>query len=132
VSHQHPEPGSSQSGPGRPFQPAPLTRRFGALLVDWIACLLVSGLFARPLTQGWAPVLVLICEYGFFVGLFGMTPGMWLTRLRCLGFDTGAPVGVPRALLRGVLLALVVPALIMDADRRGLHDRLSDTVVILA
>jgi len=121
-------PGSG--GPGqRPWTPAPLSRRFGALLVDWIACLLVSGLFARPLTQGWAPVSVLIAEYGFFVGLFGMTPGMWLMHLRCLGIRDGAPVGIPRALLRGVLLALAVPALIMDADRRGIHDRLAGTVV---
>ena len=46
--------------------------------------------------------------------------------------STGGPVGIPRALLRGVLLALVVPALIMDEDRRGVHDRAAGTVVLAA
>jgi uncharacterized RDD family membrane protein YckC len=98
-------------------------------MLDWLACLLVSGTFANPTTQGWAPVLVLIIEYGFFLGLFGQTPGMFLTRLRCVRFTDGAPIGIPRALLRGVLLALFVPALIMDEDRRGIHDRLAGSVV---
>ena len=111
------------------WEPAPLSRRLGALVLDWLACLLVSGIFAKPMTQGWAPVLVLIVEYGFFIGLFGQTPGMYLTKLRCVSVTDGAPIGVPRALYRGVLLALVVPALIMDSTGRRLHDRLTDSVV---
>ena len=107
-----------------------MVRRFGALVIDWILCLLVSGLFAQPLTQGWAPVVVLIAEYAFFLGLFGQTPGMRLTRVRCVDYTDRQPVGIPRALVRGVLLALVVPALIMDADRRGLHDRAAGTMVL--
>ena len=31
-----------------PIEPAPLIRRFGALMVDWLLCLLASGLFANP------------------------------------------------------------------------------------
>jgi len=114
----------------RDWVPAPLVRRFGALVLDWILCLLISGLFADPLRDGWPPVFVLIVEYGFFLGLFGQTPGMWVSRIRCLGVASGLPVGIPRALLRGVLLALVVPALIMDHDRRGLHDRAAGTIVV--
>ena len=52
---------------------------------------------------------VLIVEYGFFLGLFGATPGMFLLRLRCVRLADGRPVGIPRALLRGVLLALSSP-----------------------
>jgi uncharacterized RDD family membrane protein YckC len=73
---------------------------------------------------------VLVLEYTFFVGFFGQTVGMRLLRLRCLGAGTGRPVGPVRALLRAVLLALVVPALIMDGERRGLHDRAAGTIVI--
>jgi uncharacterized RDD family membrane protein YckC len=122
--------GRSRHGAGPDWVPAPLVRRFGALVLDWIACLLVSGIFADPLRDGWPPVVVLIIEYGFFVGLFGQTPGMFLTKVRCVSFADGRPVGIPLALLRGVLLALLVPALIMDADKRGLHDRAAGTVVI--
>jgi len=123
--------GGQDGGGTRDWEPAPLMRRFGALVLDWILCLLVSGLFAKPLTQGWAPVLVLILEYGFFIGLFGQTPGMWATKIRCVSFADGQPVGIGPALVRGVLLALVVPALIMDGDRRGLHDRAAGTVVVI-
>jgi uncharacterized RDD family membrane protein YckC len=115
----------------RPWQPAPLGRRFGALMIDWIACVLVARLLGDPVREPWLPVAIFVAEYGFFVGLFAQTPGMRFTRLRCPGVVDGAPVGVLRALLRGLCLALVVPALIMDGDRRGLHDRLAGTVVVL-
>lgn len=111
------------------FDPPGLGRRFGALVIDWVLCLLVSNFFADPVRDGWAPVVVLIVEYGFFLGLFAQTPGMWITRLRCLDWSDGGRLGIPRALLRGLLLALVVPPLIMDAQRRGLHDRLTGAVI---
>jgi uncharacterized RDD family membrane protein YckC len=106
-----------------------LLRRFAALLVDWVLCLLIAGFFADPRQVAWPPVVILIFEYAFFVGLFGQTPGMWLTRIKCVSVRDGRPVGPLRGLVRGVLLALVVPALIMDKDRRGLHDRAAGTVV---
>jgi uncharacterized RDD family membrane protein YckC len=118
-------PHASPSG-----EPAPLARRFAALLIDWIACVLVSGLFARPFTQGWAPVFVLILEYTVFIGVFGATPGMYLLKLRCIRVGDGGPIGIPRALLRGVLLALFIPALIMDERRRGLHDKAAGSIVL--
>jgi hypothetical protein len=110
------------------FVPPSLGRRFGALVVDWVLCLLVSNFFADPVRDGWAPVLVLVLEYGFFLGLFTQTPGMYVTRIRCVDWSDGGRIGVLRALLRGLLLALVVPALIMDEHRRGLHDRLTNSV----
>ncbi|MFD6752376.1 RDD family protein [Micromonospora gifhornensis] len=109
--------------------PAELGRRFGALIIDWVLCLLAAGLFASPTRDGWAPVLVLIVEYAIFLGLFAQTPGMYLTRIRCVAWSDGGRIGLLRALLRGVLLALVVPALLMDHNRRGLHDRLTNSVI---
>lgn len=94
-------------------------------MVDWVLCLLVSGLFARPMVDGWAPVLVLIVEYALFIGIFGQTPGMRLARFTCLDAQTSQPVGIPRAALRGFLLALVVPALV------GRHDRFAGTALRL-
>jgi uncharacterized RDD family membrane protein YckC len=110
--------------------PASLPRRFAALLVDWILCLLAAGLFAHLMTDGSAPVLVLIAEYAFFLGLFGQTPGMWLAGLRCVSVATGNPIGLFRAALRGALLCLAVPAMIMDGQRRGLHDRAAGSIVV--
>jgi uncharacterized RDD family membrane protein YckC len=110
--------------------PASLPTRFGALLVDWILCVLAAGLFSHPARQAWGPSLVLIAEYAFFIGLFGQTLGMWLTRIRCVSATTGGPIGLPRAALRGLLLTLLIPALIMDSERRGLHDRAAGSIVL--
>nr|MDT0658915.1 RDD family protein [Micromonospora sp. DSM 115978] len=112
--------------------PPSLARRFGALMIDWVLCLFVAMLFSDPLRDGWAPVLVLIAVYGFFIGLFGQTPGMRLTGLACVAYPDGGRIGVLRALLRGVLLALVVPALIMDERRRGWHDRAAGSILVEA
>ncbi|MEV4759474.1 RDD family protein [Micromonospora sp. NPDC049559] len=109
-----------------------MARRFGALVVDWVLCLLVANFFGDPVRDGWPPVLVLILEYGLFIGLFAQTPGMWITRLRCVSYADGGRIGVARALLRGLLLALLVPPLVMDGQRRGLHDRAVGSIVIPA
>ncbi|KXK61967.1 transporter [Micromonospora rosaria] len=114
------------------FTPPSLGRRFGALMIDWILCLLVSFLFADPTRDAWSTVAVLIAEYTFFLGLFAQTPGMYLNKIACVSYTDGGRIGVFRALLRGVLLALVVPALVMDGDRRGLHDRLANSVIVSA
>jgi hypothetical protein len=44
--------------------------------------------------------------------------------------DGRVPVGIGRLAVRGLLLAIVVPALFTDWDGRGLHDRLSGTAVV--
>jgi hypothetical protein len=117
---------------GGAFKAPSVARRFGALLLDWMLCLLVSNFFGDPLRDGWPPVVVLIAEYAIFLGLFTQTPGMYLTKIRCVSFADGGVLGVPRAFLRGVLLCLVVPALIMDRYGRGLHDRAAGSVIVPA
>lgn len=112
--------------------PADLGRRFGALIIDWVLCLLVANFFGDPLRDGWPPVAVLIGEYALFVGLFAQTPGMWLTRVRCVSYAHGGRIGVIRGLVRGALLSLVIPTLIMDHQRRGLHDRAVGSVMVPA
>ncbi|MGC9667215.1 RDD family protein [Planosporangium sp. 12N6] len=111
-----------------PWPVASLQRRFGALMIDWLLCLLVAGFLGR-FPNNWA-VFVLVVEYAFFLGLFGQTPGMRLTGIACVSAADGRPIGIPRAFLRGVLLALLVPALIMDRYRRGWHDRAAGSVVV--
>ncbi|MGA8112934.1 MAG: RDD family protein, partial [Actinocatenispora sp.] len=112
-------------GTPEPGTPAGYGKRFVALLIDWILCLLLGGVLGvltgvftvGPIRGIWA-YPVLIAEYAFFVGLFGQTVGMRLARIRCVSTGDHGPLGIPRALLRGVLLCLVVPPLIIGAGGR--------------
>jgi uncharacterized RDD family membrane protein YckC len=125
------KPAAAVGGEDRAAAPlASLQRRFGALMVDWLLCLLVAGLLGR-FPNNWAP-FVLIVEYAFFIGLFGQTPGMRLTRIACVSVVDGRPIGIWRALVRGVLLAVLIPALIMDGQRRGWHDRAAGSIMVSA
>jgi uncharacterized RDD family membrane protein YckC len=108
-----------------------LARRFGALMVDWMLAVLLSlGFFADPRVDPLPAMLIFIASYALFVGLGTQTPGMWVARLRCVSAVDGRPIGILRAAVRGLLRYLVVPVLLMDADRRGLHDRLVGSVLI--
>ncbi len=111
---------------------ASLNRRFGALLVDWILCLLVAMAFVRVPFIGQAALPILVVEYAFFIGLFTQTPGMRLFKIRAIASATGGRLGIPRAFLRGLLLALVIPAVLMDDYGRGYHDRWSGSIMVRA
>jgi uncharacterized RDD family membrane protein YckC len=107
-------------------------RRFAALLIDWAICLMVAAFYADPRVVAWPPVIVLIVLNTVLIGLFGRTPGMALAGVRCIAMSDGGAIGLGRGFIRSVLLALVIPAVIMDASRRGLHDRAAGSVVVLA
>jgi uncharacterized RDD family membrane protein YckC len=106
-------------------------RRFGALVIDWALCTLVASLLVDDLrTNPWPQLGVFVVVYTIFAGLFGQTPGMALTRIRCVSIADGGAIGILRALIRAVLLALVIPAVISDGDGRGLHDRAAGSVMV--
>jgi len=106
-------------------------RRLGALLIDWALCTLVASLLVADLrTNPWPQLGVFVLAHAFFVGLFGRTPGMALLRIRCVSIADGGAIGIPRALVRAVLLALVIPAMITGGNGRGVHDRIAGSVMV--
>ncbi|GIE30088.1 hypothetical protein Ait01nite_031330 [Actinoplanes italicus] len=111
-------------------EPAGLGPRLGALVIDWVLCLLIASLYASPAEKSWPAVLVLILANTFFLGLFGQTPGMRLFRVRCASYPDGGVIGLGRGLLRAVLLGLFIPAIILNSEGRGLHDRLARSIVV--
>jgi hypothetical protein len=110
-------------------------RRIGALLVDW---LIAYGLAALGLTLGIVSMTTLstaVLIVWFVLGvvslrLFGFTPGQLAFGLTVVPVDGRVHVGIGRAVTRGLLIALVVPALVTDSDMRGLQDRLTNTAVV--
>ncbi len=61
---------------------------------------------------------------------FGFTPGMGLLGIRVARLDGASLVGPMRALVRGVLTLVILPAAVRNADGRSWLDRLTGTVVI--
>jgi len=111
-------------------------RRIAALFIDWFLASFVVLVLARgtsPWTPGslaqlW-PLLAWLVIVALSTGLTGASPGQHLLRLRVIRLDR-RPVGVWNGFVRTVLIALVVPPLVVDADRRGWHDLAVGTVVV--
>lgn len=117
-----------------------LGRRLVALLIDWvIASLSAVAMFA------WVGVTfppegirdqliinaVFIVEVAILIGLTGFSIGKRIMGLRLINPD-GMPIGIPRALLRTLLLSVVIPAIVMTDDKRGLHDLAAGSKVVKA
>jgi uncharacterized RDD family membrane protein YckC len=125
--------GRPASGPGAV---ATWQRRCAALVVDWVAALMVaSGATggAALSSQGWEawlPMLVFLVEASILTPLAGGSFGQVLTRLAVVRLD-GRPVSLLAALARTTLICLVVPPLIYNPDRRGLHDLATGTVTVV-
>ncbi|MGA8331214.1 MAG: RDD family protein [Mycobacterium sp.] len=110
-------------------------RRLAALIVDW---LLAYGLAALGTTFGLisprvmsTAILVIWLVLGVLaVRLFAFTPGQFALGLQVASIDDRLHVGLGRAAARGLLIALVVPALFVDADGRGIQDRVTGTAVV--
>jgi len=104
--------------------------RVGAFCIDAVGSALVAGLFTAPdLPGNWSLVGFAAVTVVTLVA-FGQTPGMRLLGLRLAHPRPGQRLAPWRAVVRTALLCLLVPALLVDSDGRGLHDRLTDTAVI--
>ncbi|QKJ21165.1 RDD family protein [Microbacterium hominis] len=103
-----------------------LGRRVGALFIDYGAAYIISGFFA------WDPLAILAIfgaiQIVFLPTLQG-SPGHRVFGLRLVRAD-GAWVGLWRPVVRTLLLLVVIPAVIWDADQRGLHDKAAGTVLV--
>jgi hypothetical protein len=110
-------------------------RRILALFVDW---LIAYGLAALVMSFGWftpTSLSTAVLAIWFVLGalsvrLFSFTPGQLALGLMVVSVDDRLHVGLGRALVRGLLVALVVPPLFTDSDGRGLQDRITATAVV--
>jgi uncharacterized RDD family membrane protein YckC len=124
--------GLPPTGPG---SVAGFARRAAALAVDWMLAYVTSGVFLGPAAFGtpraaWIVLAIWFVLTAVAVAAFAATPGMIALGIRVAAVDDHALVGVPRALVRTALIALVLPPLFRDDDGRGWHDLATRTVVI--
>ncbi|MEU6863663.1 RDD family protein [Streptomyces sp. NPDC046876] len=121
--------GLPQQGPG---SAARFGRRLGGVAIDWIACQVIAyGLITggnAAATGNWTLALFVALSI-LTLGTVGFTPGKRIVGLRVVS-ENGGRLGLGRVVLRTLLLALVIPALVWDRDGRGLHDRAARAVQV--
>ena len=116
-------------------------RRVLALFVDWlIAGLVASAVTGKPLWAGGndlntAQMVTFFAMTAILTGLAGGTIGHRLCGLRVIRTQPGgtgysAQVGLLNGAIRALLICLLIPPVIYDRDRRGLHDRAAGTIVV--
>ena len=120
-----------ECGPG---SLAPFGRRLVAVVVDWLISIVIAAgvLHYRLGDSGldpFKPLAVFVLMNVLLVGTLGSTIGHRLLGLRVVRLG-GASAGPLLAVIRTVLLALVIPAVIWDRDTRGFHDKIPGTVVV--
>ncbi|MGH3949351.1 MAG: RDD family protein [Pseudonocardiaceae bacterium] len=113
-------------------------RRLLALLLDFVAAAVITSLFIRPdlenteimVTFNYTSIVVWVVMTVPPAALFGFTPGMAALGVRVGRLDGAERLGWWRAVARCALTALLIPAVVRNADGRGLHDRATGTVVV--
>jgi len=95
--------------------------------IDWALAVVLSVLFFDY--NGWwtLALFVLLNVVGGL--LLAGSPGHLLAGIRIAPIRGGA-LGLLAPLVRPLLIALVIPALIVDEDQRGVHDRLVGTILV--
>ncbi len=109
---------------------APTGRRALAFLLDITFAALAAGLITAPDLPGNTSLLVWVLITVVPVSFFGFTPGMAVMRIWVARMDGASMVGVPRALARCLLTAVLIPAVLWNLDGRSWHDRLTGTAVL--
>jgi len=122
-------------------QTVSLGRRLGAYLIDAFVAVFsavaIAGVHYPPerISEDPRDTLVIsaffIVEVALTTGLLGYSIGKRVLGMRVENRD-GEPIGVLRALVRTALMFLVIPAVVMTDDKRGLHDLAAGSRVIRA
>ena len=104
-----------------------LGRRMVALAIDWGTAVVISVVFFHY-EAGATLAIFAVAQVIFLLTLNGSV-GHLAVGLRVVPLAAGY-LGVWRPFVRTILLCLVIPAVIWDRDQRGMHDRVTNTVLV--
>ncbi len=110
-----------------PRSVARLGRRLVALAIDWGLSVIVSVAFFRydPI----ATLLIFVVTQLIFLLTINASVGHLIVGFRLVPVR-GGRLGFWRPIVRTLLLAILIPAVIWDRDQRGVHDRWAGTVLV--
>lgn len=109
--------------------------RITAIVLDWAICMgiAVLGLGLEALTaydwRRWATLVLFFIESSALTAITGASAGQLLCGISVIRLD-GERLGIVRAIARAAMVTIAIPALVIGADRRGLHDLAVGTVVV--
>ncbi len=109
--------------------------RAGALVLDWGLSMVVaitafgSGVLTGGGWRSWTILAVFFAQTAVMGSLAGGSVGQLISRLAVVRLDR-MPLNPGLSVLRAALVCLVIPALVIGPDRRGLHDLVAGTVVV--
>jgi hypothetical protein len=109
--------------------------RIAALIVDWASSMVVATLLVGTGALhggGWRGFVVLavyVVQKAVLTWLASGSFGQLLARVAVVRVG-GGPIGLWRAVVRAIMVGLVVPAVVVGAERRGLDDLVLGTVVV--
>ncbi len=115
---------------------ARMGRRAIALMIDWVAAILVTHLAFPDLAYGSgdfgaATLGVFAAQVFLLTATTGATFGYKIVGIRLISISPNR-ITFLKVLVRTALLCLAVPALIWDRDGRGLHDKAVGTITMRA
>lgn len=109
--------------------------RFAALLVDWAAAMILARLlFGDGVIRGYdwrrfTPMAIYFVEKSVLTALASGSFGQLLARIAVVQVQ-GGPIGWWRSVVRAAGKCLIVPTVVIGADRRALDDIALGTVVV--
>lgn len=124
--------GLPASGPGSLAAWMP---RVGGLMLDWFSSMVVAVLlFGQEVLvgsgwQAWMTLAVYFVQASIMTTVFGSSFGQLITRVGVTTLDR-TPLGLWKPTVRTLLKCLVIPMIVVGAERRPLYDLLLGTVVV--
>jgi uncharacterized RDD family membrane protein YckC len=109
--------------------------RIAALIIDWASSMVIATLLVGEGALhggGWRGFVVLgvyVAQKAVMTWLASGSFGQLLARVAVVRVS-GGPIGPWRAIIRAIMVGLVIPAVVVGAERRGLDDLVLGTVVV--
>jgi uncharacterized RDD family membrane protein YckC len=111
-----------------------LGRRLAAITLDWLACYAIVAALSGgigQMTPDRSPITLglFFGEVAILTALTGASLGQRIFGLRVVRFSDGGAITPLQALIRTFFLILIVTAITYDENGRGIHERISKTVL---